>query len=681
MERAQEPVEPTGEAWMALPSGAVDMAHFLSVLEGVRTVPFSGHFLADGTWHAPYIGPGIHRLMGGKGPPGSDDGAFWSSRVLPADRAIYDAGMAQQRRGEVCEIEYRINGLDGSLRWIRECARGTPGADGSMRVDGIVTDVSGQRASDDAVGELEVELRAATDRLASILANLDEYLYAWRFPVGEGPVVDFESVPLEDFLRQRPTSLSAEEQWLKTVHPEDRQILLDALARGAAGESGSAQYRVCDDAGSTRWLNDRWKCRREADGAVVVEGIVSDITTRRRAEDGMAAALASARVAYAELEEGRLAAEHASNTDPLTGLANRRCFEGALELAVTTAASRPFGLILLDVDHFKRTNDTYGHQTGDDVLVAVVERIRASCAPGAIIARWGGEEFTVLIPGVHTHAALRAAAERIRSRVRDAHLATRRGALAITISCGGVLATGERDSEELIHAADAAMYRAKQTGRDRTLLADDTSSGAPEDEPELLLTAQSFARTASIREGVPELHCAQVADLAGRIAVQLELPAATVLRCRLAGWLHDVGKIVIPDHVLSKPGRLDDAEWLLMETHAAFGSDLVARTPGIAESAAAVRHHHERWDGTGYPDRLAGTDIPLEARIVAAADTWNAMTQDRCYKVARDFESACSELREVAGTQLDPSVTEALLAVVREEHRDLLGRTDSSIAA
>jgi len=210
------------------------------------------------------------------------------------------------------------------------------------------------------------------------------------------------------------------------------------------------------------------------------------------------------------------------------------------------------------------------------------------------------------------------------------------------------------------------MYRAKQTGRDRTLLDGDTAV-APDDEPEMLLIAQSLAHSASIREGVQELHCSEVAELAGQIAARLDLPAATALRCVLVGWLHDVGKIAIPDRVLAKPGPLDDEEWHVMITHAAFGADLVARTPGIAENASAVRHHHERWDGNGYPDKLAGTDIPLEARVVAAADTWNAMTQDRVYRPALDFDAACAELLAAAGSQLDPSVVDALLAVVRDE--------------
>jgi HD-GYP domain-containing protein (c-di-GMP phosphodiesterase class II) len=211
------------------------------------------------------------------------------------------------------------------------------------------------------------------------------------------------------------------------------------------------------------------------------------------------------------------------------------------------------------------------------------------------------------------------------------------------------------------------MYRAKQTGRDRTLLSGDPATETVEDASELLMIAQAFAHTASIREGIPDLHCAQVADLAGQVAVQLDLPAATVLRCRLAGWLHDVGKVTIPERVLAKPAPLSEPEWRVMVTHAAFGAELVARTPGIAECAAGVRHHHERWDGTGYPDRLAGAAIPLEARVVAAADAWNAMTHDRIYRRALDFDTACAEIRGIAGTQLDPAVADALLAIVQSE--------------
>ena len=287
----------------------------------------------------------------------------------------------------------------------------------------------------------------------------------------------------------------------------------------------------------------------------------------------------------------------------------------------------------------------------------------------------------MLLPGVGSDDGVRAAAEALRLAVRGGPIATWNGDLATTISCGCVLSSGALGVDALLHEADAAMLRAKQSGRDRTLLSREASTGAPDDRPELLLLAQTLAETAGTRGGVTEAHSAQVAELAAQVATALGLPAATVLRCRLAGWLHDVGKVAVPDRVLEKAGPLDAAEADVMRRHAAFGADLVARTPGISESARAVRHHHERWDGHGYPDGLAGSDIPIEARIVAAADTWNAMTHDRVYRRALDFDAACAELLTTAGWQLDPRVADALLTVVREQHGTRAAPSPDELAA
>ena len=499
-----------------------------------------------------------------------------------------------------------------------------------------------------------------------MLAALDEYLYAWRYPL-EGPSsIDFESIAQATFLGLPPGGLTPQDLWVQAIHPDDADAAQEILTSQLAGASGSGEYRIVGGDGATRWLRDRWTCRREEGGDIVAEGIVSDITGLREAQDDLAAALAEAQVANDELEAARLTAERASNTDPLTGLANRRSFQRALEQAVGTAATEPFGLILLDVDHFKRTNDSYGHQAGDDVLVGVVERMRTSCPAGRAARALGWR-------GVHGARARNAPPRcTARGRRRDPRGRPRRAP--------GDAAGIPRDHDLLRRRPLAQRERHRRArscgrcgdvprqavGRDRTRLAGDTASEP--DQPELLLLAQSFAYTASIREGVPELHCSEVADLAGAIATRLDLPAATVLRCRIAGWLHDVGMITIPDRVLAKPGPLTDEEWRVMTSHAAFGADLVARTPGIAESAGAVRHHHERWDGRGYPDRLAGTAIPLEARVVAAADTWNAMTRDRVYRPALGFEEACAEVLEISGAQLDPSIAGALMAIVRDEH-------------
>ena len=379
----------------------VDLERFLSVLAGVRTVLFSGEFTPDGSFHAPYTGPGIHLLLGGDHPDGIDGGEFWATRVLPWIARSTTTGMALQRNGESCQMEYRIEALDGRTLWIRECSRGTTQPDGSVRVDGIVIDVTDQHARDDAATALEGVLSETRGRLDSVLSAIDEYLYAWRYPVHGPAVVDFESMPLATFLDRPQNAGDPEDEWIEAVHPDDRELVAeDVLAAQLAGLPGSVEYRVRDRQGRTRWLLDRWRCRREP-GGVVAEGIVSDITTRKQAQDGMAAALASAQVAYGELEEARRAARRASNTDPLTGLANRRSFQASLDEAVSVSASRPFGLLLLDVDHFKRINDTHGHQAGDDVLVAVVACMRTTLPENAIVGALGRR-------GVHRARAGRA---------------------------------------------------------------------------------------------------------------------------------------------------------------------------------------------------------------------------------------------------------------------------------
>jgi HD-GYP domain-containing protein (c-di-GMP phosphodiesterase class II) len=176
--------------------------------------------------------------------------------------------------------------------------------------------------------------------------------------------------------------------------------------------------------------------------------------------------------------------------------------------------------------------------------------------------------------------------------------------------------------------------------------------------------ARALAAAAGAREGVPKDHAGDVAALATSTAECLGLPADVVLRCRLGGWLHDVGKVAIPQRILEKPGPLDAAEWEVMCTHPLIGEEIVRGVAALREAAAAVRHHHERYAGDGYPDGLAGTAIPIEARIVAAADAFSAMTVDRVYSKARSPAGAAIELRRSAGAHLDPAVVEALLEVL-----------------
>jgi putative nucleotidyltransferase with HDIG domain len=297
------------------------------------------------------------------------------------------------------------------------------------------------------------------------------------------------------------------------------------------------------------------------------------------------------------------------------------------------------------------------------VLVELAARLRGALGPDDRLGRWGGEEFAVLLAGVRSDDELQACCERLREAVATRPFAAGDVEVEQTISIGAVRGRGSLDV--LAEAADRRLYAAKRRGRNRVALSPDAAGTATAArEPEGIGMARALAFAAGLRDEQPEAHASEVSLYATLIAERLGLEEAAVWRCRLGGWLHDVGKVAIPDSIIDKPGTLDGAEWELMRTHPATGAEIVARFAQLRDAASAVRHHHERFDGTGYPDGLAGARIPLEARIIAAADAYSAMTSARPYSAALPPAEAAEELRAAAGTQLDPEVVAALIDIL-----------------
>ena len=344
---------------------------------------------------------------------------------------------------------------------------------------------------------------------------------------------------------------------------------------------------------------------------------------------------------------------------------NRRRFA---QIAAETLAATPgrCGLLLLDADHFKQINDAYGHAIGDAVLVGLAQRLSAGLEPGDCLARWGGEEFAVLLPGVASDAELAERAERLRLAVNETPIVHGDVRVELTISVGCALAAdGSQTLDALLDTADSCLYAAKHEGRDRvSLLPSSKDPGASTAEPEAVGLARALAFASSLREGIPEEHAEQVARLAVLTAEHLGLPARAVQRCRLAGWLHDVGKLAISEPILTKPGPLDDAEWALMRTHPAVGAAVVSRVGGPAPGRTRGAPPPRALQRRRLPRQPRRDAIPLEARIIAAADAYAAMTATRPYSAARTPEDAAGELRRSAGSHFDPAVVESLLAVL-----------------
>jgi two-component system, cell cycle response regulator len=339
------------------------------------------------------------------------------------------------------------------------------------------------------------------------------------------------------------------------------------------------------------------------------------------------------------------ASREEAQTDALTGLGNRRALARALERDLPRAtAAEPLVLVLFDLDGFKHYNDTFGHPAGDALLVRLGGSLAAFLRGRGVAFRMGGDEFCALFkPGDQVPEPLIVgAATALSDRGEGFAIGCSYGAIELPLEASNVA--------DALRIADQRMYAQKNAGR----------TSASRQSKDVLLRA--------LAERNPELrsHLGGVADLAEATALLLQLGHDEVEQVRHAAELHDVGKVAVPDAILTKPAPLDEAEWAFIRRHPIIGERIIGAAPALRRVASLVRHSHERWDGSGYPDALAGADIPLGARIVAVADAFDAMTSPRPYSLPRTPAAALEELRRCAGTQFDPAVVEAFEVAWRD---------------
>jgi diguanylate cyclase (GGDEF)-like protein len=329
-----------------------------------------------------------------------------------------------------------------------------------------------------------------------------------------------------------------------------------------------------------------------------------------------------------------------SRTDPLTGCLNRRGFGERVdaELDAALRGGKPVTVVLLDLDGFKQINDVQGHAAGDELLCWVVEQVKEAVRPNDSVGRLGGDEFAILAPG-----AARKDGEEIAARVA-AHTAPR-----ITVAYGLACYPGDgTERDELYRCADARLYEHKHIG---------AVVGANVSRE--LSWAAALARAVDTRMGVPVEHSSRVATYAAGIGEELGWFGKELENLRIAAMLHDVGKVPVSDRILQKPGPLDDDEYEEVKKHPAIGADMVSRVEGVSTIAPWIRHSHENFDGSGYPDGLRGDEIPLASRILLVADAFDAMTSDRPYREALSVDAAMEQLSRNAGKQFDPACISA----------------------
>lgn len=334
-----------------------------------------------------------------------------------------------------------------------------------------------------------------------------------------------------------------------------------------------------------------------------------------------------------------------SYRDSLTGLYNRAFFEEEVK-RLDTEKHLPLTLIMGDLDGLKLINDVFGHQEGDQALIKMAEIFKDSCRDADVVARWGGDEFVVLLPKTPEHVGLKIC-DRIKNACCDKQVVGTK--LSISLGCA-TKDDKEEKWEKLLKKAEDNMYRSKFLG------------------------ANSFRSTvlSSIKNALYEKSCEtkehgeRISHYCKKIGEALGLPPTKIDELEVFAMLHDIGKIAIDEQLLQKPDKLSEAEWQIMKKHPEIGYRIAQTAPDLINIAEYILAHHERWDGKGYPRGLVGEEIPLLARILAVVDAYDVMTQGRPYQKAFSPEEAQAELQRNAGTQFDPQIVDIFIDYMKK---------------
>ncbi len=429
----------------------------------------------------------------------------------------------------------------------------------------------------------------------------------------------------------------------------------------------------------------------EAGVEAIKKGAI-DYVTKPFKQDGLRTRISIA-LQMVELQDKLL---FLANTDELTGLTNRRHFFNILEREILCAKIKdnPISVMILDLDHFKSINDTYGHLSGDTVLKQAAEILQQSIYPLDVVARYGGDEFVILMPSTPPEKAAQAA-ERLRGIVDSHEWKVPNQQVSMTTSIG--LANSDyRNSlspAELIEDADSALYAAKRSGRNCVVCYDQinprqkvlnpqerdfqelqnkVSSLARQLQSHARGTVSALARAANavIKDPYMVHHAENVRDYAAAIARQMKLTPQLIKRIGIAAILMDIGKIGLPIHILKKPTPLTEEEEQIVRQHPVAATQILAPIVFFEQEARTIKHHHENFDGSGYPDGLKAKEIPIGSRILTVADAFDAITSDHAYAPARSCAHALNEIAGRAGSQFDPEVVEAFQKAYQEHKAD-----------
>ncbi|MGL5757121.1 MAG: bifunctional diguanylate cyclase/phosphohydrolase [Paraclostridium sp.] len=360
-----------------------------------------------------------------------------------------------------------------------------------------------------------------------------------------------------------------------------------------------------------------------------------------------------------------------ANVDELTGLYNHRYFQESLENIMELADENKtsVSLLFMDIDYFKNYNDINGHQAGDLLLKEIGNILKSSIRENDVVARYGGEEFAVILPDTNEEDAVKVG-ERIRVSIEQTYFYGQESQPNhnMTISIGvSSYPLRANNKHQFINTADDALYRAKSLNKNRVevyySVLEEIADHIYIDE-ETGKSLKRFINMINKKDRYTYGHTERVVIYLGWFANYLELNEKDKLNLKLAAYLHDIGKVEIPEEVLNKKEKLTDSEYEMLKQHPTLGVELIKHIKSFEELLPLIKHHHERYDGRGYPDKLSGEDIPYLARVISIADSFDAITSHRPYNVRRGHADAIEELKRCAGSQFDPELVDKFIKMI-----------------